>query len=107
MSGRLYRMFINNLIRQLQDPHYLEVGSWTGSTLCAAINGNSVHATAIDNWSEFGGPRDAFQANVMRFTAPEAFVRFVQADFRRVDFGRIEPCDVYLFDGPARGPGSV
>src|SRR5262249_10937869 len=67
MSGRLYRMFINNLMRRLHRGRYLEIGSWAGSTLCAAINGNVVHATAIDNWSEFGGPREAFQANVTRF----------------------------------------
>ncbi len=100
MSGRCYRMFINNLIRRLHEPHYLEVGSWAGSTLCSAINGNAVHATAIDNWSEFGGPREAFQANLSRFATPGAFVRFYQCDFRRVDFTAIAPCDVYLFDGP-------
>jgi hypothetical protein len=100
MSGRCYRMFVNNLIGSLPEPRYLEVGTWAGSTLCAAINGNRVHATAIDNWSQFGGPREAFQANLTRFATPQAFVRFIQGDFRQVDYRRIDPCDVYMFDGP-------
>jgi hypothetical protein len=60
MSGTKYRFFINSLVRGLPDARYLEVGSWAGSTLCSAIHGNKVLAVAIDNWSEFGGPRDAF-----------------------------------------------
>src|SRR3954471_12825866 len=100
MSGRLYRMFINNLIRRLYEPHYLEVGAWAGSTLCAAINGNMVNATVVDNWSEFGGPREAFLANVARFATPGASVQLFEGDFRQVDFARLAPCDVYFFDGP-------
>jgi hypothetical protein len=100
MSGRLYRMFVNNLIRRLREPHYLEVGAWAGSTLCAAINGNIVHATVIDNWSEFGGPREQFRINVTRFATPGASVHIFERDFRQMDFAQIKPCDVYLFDGP-------
>ncbi len=100
MSGRKYRHFINNLIRALPDPHYLEVGSWAGSTLCAAVNGNAVKATAIDNWSEFGGPKQEFSTNLARFVTADAHVGFIEADFRRVDFARLGSFNVYLFDGP-------
>jgi hypothetical protein len=44
MSGTKYRRFINNLMRILPHPRYLEVGAWAGSTLCSAIDGNSVTA---------------------------------------------------------------
>ena len=81
MSGGKYRHFINNLIRGLPNPSYLEVGCWTGSTLCSAISRNRVRATGIDNWSEFGGPKDQFLANVNRFKVPEAHVTFVECDF--------------------------
>src|SRR5271156_5203500 len=64
MSGRKYRIFINNLVKNVRNPRYLEIGTWAGSTLCSAINGNDVTAVAIDNWSEFGGPKDRFQANL-------------------------------------------
>jgi len=100
MSGRKYRHFINNLIRSLEQPRYLEVGCWAGSTLCAAINYNGVRATGIDNWSEFGGPKDQFLANIARFATPGAHVNFVESDFRKVDFSALGRFNVYLFDGP-------
>ena len=100
MSGKKYRMFINALIGELADARYLEVGCWAGSTLCSAIHGNRVTALGIDNWSEFGGPRDAFWAHLQRFRTPLADVRFIEADFRAVDFHSCGRFNVYLFDGP-------
>ncbi len=99
MSGRTYRRLINNLIRSLPRAHYLEVGSWAGSTLCSAINGNDVRAVAIDNWSLFGGPKDEFNANVARFKS-QADVTFIESDFRAVDYYALGTFNVYLFDGP-------
>jgi hypothetical protein len=100
MSGRRYRYLINHLIGALPNPAYLEVGSWAGSTLCSAINGNKVRATAIDNWSEFGGPRDQFLQNLQRFSTPAADMRLIESDFREVDYYSIGRFNVYLFDGP-------
>ena len=99
MSGTTYRRLINNLIRSLPDAHYLEVGSWAGSTLCSAINRNDVRAVAIDNWSLFGGPKDEFNANVARFKS-QADVTFIESDFRAVDYCKLGNFNVYLFDGP-------
>jgi len=103
MSGKKYRAFVNNLIEQLPTPHYLEVGSWAGSTLCGAIFGNEVEAVAIDNWSQFGGPSDRFFSHLAKFKG-SARVSFLEQDFRKVDYaaiGRIcGPFGVYLFDGP-------
>lgn len=100
MSGRKYRLLINNLIKSVPDARYLEVGSWAGSTLCSAINGNKVRATAIDNWMEFGGPKDQFMANLQQFRTSDAQVDFIENDFRRVDFTALGKFNVYLFDGP-------
>ena len=101
MSGKKYRYFINTLVGSLEDARYLEVGSWMGSTLCSAIHGNKVKAVAIDNWSEFGGPKESFLKNVERFATPEVHVTFVEADFRTIDFSRLPGLfNVYLFDGP-------
>ena len=83
MSGRCYRRFINNLVGFLPASGYLEVGSWTGSTLCSAIFGNDVQAVAIDNWSEFGGPADQFFRHLAQFKGA-ARVSFLEEDFRRV-----------------------
>jgi len=104
MSGYRYRWFINTLVRRMAQPAYLEVGSWQGSTLCAAIAGNAVRALAIDNWSEFGGPKDQFLANVGRYRGEGATVGFFEGDFRAVPFAAIAehvaPFNIYLFDGP-------
>jgi hypothetical protein len=104
MSGARYRHFINGLLRRLGRTGYLEVGSWMGSTLCSAIHGNAVRAVAIDNWSQFGEPRDAFLGNLESFRTAEASVEVIEANFRAVDFpalaARHSPFQVYLFDGP-------
>lgn len=100
MSGKKYRLFINNLIESIDDAHYLEVGVWAGSTLCSAIHGNRVRAVAIDNWSQFGGPKSKFLENLLRFKTEDACVSFLESDFRAVDFGTLGRFNVYLFDGP-------
>jgi len=100
MSGKKYRMLINHLIKGLENPRYLEIGTWAGSTLCSAINGNSVRATAIDNWSEFGGPKAQFLKNLERFQTPNANVSFLEKDFRSVDYTQLGRFNVYMFDGP-------
>jgi hypothetical protein len=100
MSGRKYRLLINNLIASIEDPRYLEVGVLTGSTLCSAIHGNKVRAVAIDNWSQFGGPMSQFFANLSRFKTADARVSFLESDFRAVDFASLGHFNVYLFDGP-------
>jgi hypothetical protein len=100
MSGKKYRMLINNLIESIGDARYLEVGVWQGSTLCAAIYKNKVRALAIDNWTQFGGPYNRFYNNLALFKGPDAKVSFLETDFRKVDFSTIGKFNVYLFDGP-------
>jgi Methyltransferase domain len=99
MSGRKYRIFINNLISVIEDLRYLEVGAWMGSTLCSAIYKNKVRALAIDNWSQFGGPAAQFFENIGRFKG-DATVSFLDSDFRAVNFDGLGKFNVYLFDGP-------
>jgi hypothetical protein len=100
MSGLKYRRFINNLVRSLEDASYMEVGSWTGSTLCSAISGNRVRAVAIDNWSQFGGPKEVFLENLRKFKTPEVDLTVIEDDFRNVNFKSIMKHCIYLFDGP-------
>ena len=45
MSGKKYRYLINNFVSLTKDSRYLEIGTWTGSTVCAALYGN--------NWLKF------------------------------------------------------
>lgn len=71
-SGRRYRRFVNNIVRRMidlkGDARYLEVGSWFGSTICSAMCGNiGAKGFAVDNWSQFGGPKQDFISNVEKF----------------------------------------
>jgi hypothetical protein len=102
MSGQKYRTFISNFVGSHPDARYLEIGSWQGSTAAAALYGNSVKALCIDNWSQFGGPKLAFLANVerVRSLSPAVDFRFIESDFRRVDYTSLGRFNIFLFDGP-------
>lgn len=100
MSGRRYRRLVNNLVRLVPDPVYLEVGAWKGSTACAAVWRNHCDITCIDNWSQFGGPRDEFLENIERASERNS-VQVIEDNFRSINFGKLQPkANIYLFDGP-------
>lgn len=100
MSGRKYRRLINNLIGILPDARYLEVGSWAGSTSCSAMFGNTCTCTCIDNWSQFGGPKDAFLTHTEAARSNRVDFTFIEQDFRKVDYVSLGAFNIYLFDGP-------
>jgi hypothetical protein len=100
MSGRKYRYFINNLIGLLPGASYLEIGSWAGSTACAAMYGNQLNALCINNWSEFGGPKEQFLQNTSAACGEGCVFRFIESDFRKVDYASIGRFNVHLFDSP-------
>ena len=100
MSGRKYRSLVNSLVEITPDARYLEIGSWAGSTACSAMWGNTVTATCIDDWSEFGGPKEAFHANVSYCLTDNIKFNFIENDFRIVDYSTIGKFNVYMFDGP-------
>lgn len=101
MSGRRYRIFINDLISAIHNPRYLEIGSWAGSTACSAMCQNALSIVCIDNWSEFGGPKAEFESNIAAWANDKVDFRFIESDFRAVDYTALgPPFNVYLFDGP-------
>lgn len=100
MSGKKYRYFINNLVSRTPDARYLEVGSWTGSTACSALFGNTAVACCIDNWSQFGGPRELFEKNIAKALGGTREFKFIEADFRKVKYGAIGKYNMFCFDGP-------
>lgn len=100
MSGKKYRYLINNLVETVPNARYLEIGSWAGSTACAAIHGNKLRAICVDNWSQFNGPKDIFKANVGQALSPDVEFGFIENDFRKVDYSSIGKFNIYLFDGP-------
>lgn len=100
MSGRKYRYFINNLVGETPKARYMEVGSWAGSTACAAMHGNKVDVLCIDNWSEFGGPKDLFLQNINSNKTEQVNFHLIENDFRQVDYTALGSFNIYLFDGP-------
>jgi hypothetical protein len=105
MSGKKYKHFINQLISQVDDARYLEVGTWTGSTACSAMYKNKVNCTFIDNWNQFnpqGNVKSLFFENIEKIKeeSPEAIYQFQEKDFRLVDYNNIDKYNVYFFDGP-------
>ena len=100
MSGQKYRMLINNLVRIIYKPRYLEVGSWAGSTACSVIEKNAVKVVCIDNWSLFGGPKEPFFAHTAAVLNSNVEFSFIENDFRKVDVETLGRFNIYLFDGP-------
>ena len=100
MSGQKYRSFINSFVRSFADARYLEIGSWAGSTVAAALCGNKAKALCIDNWSQFGGPKSQFFSNIELVKSPDIDFRFIEQDFRTVDYRSVGIFNIYLFDGP-------
>jgi hypothetical protein len=100
MSGQRYRTLINTLIEALDRPRYLEIGSWPGSTVAAAIYCNTVQACCIDNWSQFLGTKERFLANIEKAKSSNTEFRLIEHDFRNVDYHTLDKFNVYFFDGP-------
>lgn len=99
MSGRAFRNLLSKLANSVEGARYLEIGSWKGSTVTAALFGNTCNALCIDNWSQFGGPKDEFSQNLHNFQIEER-VKFIEEDFRKIDYSDIGEFNLYFFDGP-------
>lgn len=91
---------LNHLVRSM-DPEcaYVNVGVWNGFTLLAGMAGNDDRVCiGVDDFSEFGGPREDF---LERFAARRGPLHsFHEADY--ADFlarAPEAPIGVYLYDG--------
>lgn len=99
MSGQSFRHVLNGILKA--NSNYLEIGTWKGSTACAALDRNQLNAWIIDDWSEFGGPAQAALKNISRFVGSSRLT-IISQDFKTVDYEVLIPgqIDTYLFDGP-------
>ena len=102
MSGRKYRKFINQLISNIENPKYLEIGCWKGSTTCSALWENQASSLCIDNWVEFGGPKNDFIENVKKCLNDKSNFNFIEEDFKTIEYDSLGlgKFNVFLFDGP-------
>ena len=97
MSGTKTRHFYNNVV-SMDDARYLEIGTWKGSTVCAAMYGNKATVTCIDNWSNFGGPKQEFLDKFNKFKG-ENNAKYIENDCFKVDVSSIPKINIYLYDG--------
>ena len=101
MSGKKTRHLYNNICN-LDNANYLEIGTWKGSSFVSSIYKNNITSIAIDNWSEFNGPKNEFLENVSRFCSESKFT-FIEKDSFQIlkdeIFSVYDSVDVYLYDG--------
>lgn len=97
MTGTLTRHFYNNLLN-MPDARYLEIGTWKGSSVCSAMCGNTAKVVCIDNWAEFGGPKEEFLAKFNTYKGSND-ATFIEADCFKVDVSTLPKFNIYLYDG--------
>ena len=97
MSGKKTRHFYNNIC-SMNDTRYLEIGTWKGSSICSAMCNNKMTCTAIDNWSEFGGPKDEFIINFNKYKG-ENNATFIEKDCWNIDVNLLGKFNIYMYDG--------
>src|SRR5688572_4828452 len=84
---------LNNLCSQADN--YLEIGTYMGSSLMAALYGNDhVSATAVDNFCMKPHTRGHFFNNTKHLT-----FRFIEQDAFTIKTKDITPIDLYFYDG--------
>jgi len=98
-SGYKTRYVINNLMRTMNSPQYVELGTWQGSTLCSAIGGvEAVTALGIDNFSLVSGSKELLEQNVRAVKRSSATVEILDADVSLVEFSGRGPFNVAMYD---------
>ena len=102
MSSPKIRHFLNNICSR-PETRYFEVGTWQGSTFISAVYGNENSLKSIvsnDNWSMFGGPKDAFFANCAKLIPNASFV-FSDQDTFSIELKDTftKSINTYFYDG--------
>lgn len=97
MSGIKTRHFYNQLLA-MEDARYLEIGTWKGSSCCAAMYGNRAKIVCIDNWSGFGGPKHQFLQNLAKFKGENEVV-FIEGNCFEIDAQHLPRFNIFMYDG--------
>jgi hypothetical protein len=99
------RHLLNNLC-SLKEAAYFEIGCWKGATLISALHENEIallDAVAIDNWSEFNGPRKEFYHNIRQHLRADK-LRMFEINCFQMNLGVFPflfpyPINIYFYDG--------
>ena len=100
MSTFAIGAMINRAVTQMDPGHaFVNVGVWHGFTLLAGMAGNADRrCIGVDNFSEFGGPREEFLARFNQARSPHH--EFHDMDYQRY-FADVHagPIGFYIYDG--------
>jgi predicted O-methyltransferase YrrM len=100
MSTFAIAAIINRAVAQLPEGQaFVNVGVWHGFSLLAGMAGHADRrCVGIDNFSEFGGPKQEFLARFDRARGPRH--EFHEMDYRDY-FARVHqgPIGLYIYDG--------
>lgn len=97
MSGRKNRIFLNSLLN-VEGAKYFEVGVWKGSTMYSALYNNNIdYVVGVDNWSEFGGPKDEFLNNMEDLATKFDFYDLDCFSIDKKEFK--DKFNIYFYDG--------
>ena len=100
MSTFAIGALINYGVSQMPDDQvFVNIGVWNGFTLLAAMMNNpEKRCIGVDNFSESGGPRQAFNERFEEFRSPSH--SFFEMDYREY-FSRVHkgPIGFYIYDG--------
>ncbi len=107
LSGAAFRVFLNGLLRGLPQARYLELGVGVGSAMAAALHGNAVSATGIDDFSESKAAKARLLDNVGRVDRAQSAFRLIEESFDAVSLDGEEPFDVVFYDGPVAADAVV
>lgn len=104
-AGKKFRMLLNNLLNELPDSRYLEIGLYHGASFCSAVHANGVQAVGIDNWSDDDGERAIFDGYLSDLGSETADVEILDQDCRDVPYETIGKFNVMHYDGPHEEEG--
>jgi len=103
-SGRYNRIILNTIVQETKNANYLEVGSWLGSTACSAMYGNACKVVCVDNFYDNGKLGTATKENLIenleKFKNETIEYRFIDEDYRKVDYPSLGKFNIYYYDGP-------
>jgi hypothetical protein len=97
MCGTKTKHFYNNLLN-MKDARYLEIGTWKGGSVCAAMYKNEAKIVCIDNWSEFGGPKFEFLTNFEKFKGKND-ATFIETSCYEMNVSKLPKFNIYMYDG--------
>lgn len=98
MSTAANCFLINSICNSLTENQlYLNVGVWNGLTYCAGLLNTKCKAIGIDNFSQFGGPKEIFLKNYQSYKRNND--EFYDIDYTEYFKTHKEQIHFYFYDG--------